>query len=269
VGAAIVVTAILQLHRIDAVSFYLWKHLSPSAHGGKYAEINGIKLYYETYGYGRSTLVLHGGLGTIEDMRHQIRALAATRFVIAPDSRAHGRSTDADVPLSYTLMASDVLQLLDQLCVNQVDVVGWSDGGIIALDLAMHHPERIGRLVAISANYDVKGIIESPPSAVESPHAPLFYRYTAPDPGHWPILYHKVVELWRTQPHYDLSDLHTIRASTLIMAGALDVVRREHTNSLAKAIPLAEEVILERATHNAVLEDPARVNKHIAEFLDR
>jgi pimeloyl-ACP methyl ester carboxylesterase len=91
-------------------------------------------------------LVLHGGAGFIEVMHYQIRALAANRFVVAR-SRAHGRSTNPDAPLSYALMADDMLNLLDKLEIDRADVVGWSDGGTIGLDLAMHHPERVGRLV--------------------------------------------------------------------------------------------------------------------------
>ena len=81
--------------------FYIWKIFSGKAHGGRCADINNVQIYFETYGTGPPVLVLPGGLGRLEDMRHQIRALASSRFVIAPDSRGHGRSTDADVPLSY------------------------------------------------------------------------------------------------------------------------------------------------------------------------
>jgi pimeloyl-ACP methyl ester carboxylesterase len=102
-------------------------------------------------------LVLHGGFGFIESMHYQISALAANRFVIAPDSRAHGRSSDSNQPLGYELMANDMLKLLDKLNIAETDVVGWSDGAIIGLDLAMHHPERVRRLVAFGADYDVDG----------------------------------------------------------------------------------------------------------------
>jgi pimeloyl-ACP methyl ester carboxylesterase len=140
--------------------FTVWRAVSSEAHGGQYANINGVRIWYETYGSGPPVLVLHGGTGSLEDMHKQIRALAATRFVVALDSRGHGRSTDSDAPLSYTLMADDMLRLLDHLNIRQTDIVGWSDGGIIGLDLAMHHPERVGRLVAIGANYDVDGLNE-------------------------------------------------------------------------------------------------------------
>jgi pimeloyl-ACP methyl ester carboxylesterase len=142
--------------------FTVWRAISSQAHGGQYVNINGVRIWYETYGSGTPVLVLHGGTGSLEDMHKQIRALAATRFVVAVDSRGHGRSTDSDAPLSYALMANDMLKLLDQMNIRQTDIVGWSDGGIIGLDLAMHHPERVARLVAIGANYDVDGLQEKP-----------------------------------------------------------------------------------------------------------
>ena len=144
------------------LGFYAWKLCSAEAHGGQYTDINGIRLYYETYGSGQPVLVLHGGTGSLEDMRYQIAALAAERFVVAPDSRGHGRSSDTDAPLSYGLMADDMLKLLDSLKIDRVDIVGWSDGGIIGLDLAIHHPERIRRRTGTGANYDVNGLTHLP-----------------------------------------------------------------------------------------------------------
>src|SRR5262249_24612854 len=149
------------------------------AHGGQFAAINNIRIYYETYGAGRPVLILHGGLGSLSRMRCQIMALASSYFVIAPDSRGHGRSTDSSETLSYSLMADDMLKLLDHLQINQVDVVGWSDGAIIGLDLAMHHPVRVKKLVAISANFDASGLAEAATAAAEAPTAPLQYRLLA------------------------------------------------------------------------------------------
>ena len=159
VGAALA-TAFYRFNRswVGLPAFYVWKAVSGKAHGGHYADINGIRIYYETYGTGRPVLVLHGGTGFIESVHYQISALAASRFVIAPDSRAHGRSSDSNQPLSYDLMANDMLKLLDKLNIAETDVVGWSDGGIIGLDLAMQHPERVRRLVVFGANYDVDGL---------------------------------------------------------------------------------------------------------------
>jgi pimeloyl-ACP methyl ester carboxylesterase len=247
--------------------FHVWKVFSGRARGGQYANINGVRIHYEMYGTGSPVLVLHGGLGSIAGMSNQIRALAASHFVIAADTRGHGQSTDSDAPLSYSAMSDDMLTLLDCLRIDRADVVGWSDGAIIALDLAMHHPDRVRKVVAISANYDVDGLTDLP-SAVEIPRVPLHYRLFAPDPAHWPTLYRKVVKMWQTQPHYTVDDLGHIRAPTLVMAGEFDGIKREHTDRLAKAIPNSQELIIEGGTHSVPFEKPGIVNAHILTFLD-
>jgi pimeloyl-ACP methyl ester carboxylesterase len=249
--------------------FTVWRTVSSEAHGGQYANVDGVRIWYETYGSGRPVLMLHGGTGSLEDMREQIRALAATRFVVAVDSRGHGRSTDSEAPLSYSLMADDMLKLLDQLNIRQTDIVGWSDGGIIGLDLAMHHPERVGHLVAIGANYDVDGLNEKPDKNVPAPPVPGSYARNAPDPSHWPELYRKVVTMWATQPHYTIAELGKIKAPVLIMAGEFDVIKRAHTDQLARAIANAEEAIIQGGTHDVVSRQPDAVNARILAFLAR
>jgi pimeloyl-ACP methyl ester carboxylesterase len=252
---------------IGVLVFNVWRVVPSEAHGGQYTNINGVRIWYETYGNGQPILVLHGGTGSLEAMREQIRALAATRFVVAVDSRGHGRSTDSEAPLSYALMADDMLKLLDQLNIRQTDLVGWSDGGIIGLDLAMHHPERIGRLVVIGANYDVDGLQEKPRLDAPIPPVPRLYARIAPDPAHWPELYRKVVTMWATQPHYTIADLGKIKAPVLVMAGEFDVIKRTHTDQLAHAIPGAEEVIIQGGTHDMVWRNPGAVNARILAFL--
>jgi len=253
---------------LGMVGFCAWKLFSAEAHGGQYADINGIQLYYETYGGGPPVLVLHGGTGSLEDMRYQIAALASDRFVLAPDSRGHGLSSDADTPLSYGLMADDMLKLLDQLKIDRVDVVGWSDGGIIGLDLAIHHPERVRRLVAIGANYDVNGLTHPPAFAGVPPRPSWSYSHYAPDPGHWPVLYQKVITMWQTQPHYSMDELGRIKAPTLIIAGEFDEIKREHTDRLAQAIPGAQEVIVAGATHFVTVNKPRVIDTLISRFLN-
>lgn len=249
------------------IAFYGWKLVAGKAHGGHYFSAGKISIYYETYGAGPPVLVLHGGLGSIEGMSYQIRALSRSHFVVAADSRGNGRSTDSDEPLSYSLMSDDMAKLLDHLQVDPVDVVGWSDGGIVGLDLALRHSEHVKRLVAISANYDVNGISENSNFGSEIPRTPLRYRLLARDPAHWPALYRKVVTMWQTQPHYTLNDLGRIKAPTLIMEGEFDIVKREHAAQLTKAIPGSQEVIVEGATHTVPNDKPEIVNNHILKFL--
>jgi pimeloyl-ACP methyl ester carboxylesterase len=232
--------------------FLLWRALSGEAHGGRFVTSNGIPLYYETFGRGPPVLVLHQGLGSAVDMRYQIAALAAAHFVIAPDLRGNGRSGDSAAPLDYGTMANDMVALLDALALPRVDVVGWSDGGIVGLELAMHHPARVRRLVVIGANFSPAGLINPP----------------GPAPAGMSARARKVMELWRTQPDETPAMLGTIRAPTLVMAGEFDLVRRAHTDALARSIRGAREYIVPGATHRAPLTDPDAVNARIVAFLD-
>ena len=260
VVAATVLSFVLAVHgdRLGRLHFRLWRAISSESHGGRYVEVNGVQLYSETFGHGLpAVVVLHGGLGSIVDMHNQIRALAETRMVVAIDSRGHGKSSDSPLPLSYGLMADDTFKLLGSLGLRTVDIVGWSDGGIIGLDLAMHHPDLIHRLVAIGANFDPNGLVDS--------QAPVATPEKKEEPN---TLRRKVTTLWRSEPHYTLQDLAMIKAPTLVIAGERDVVRRQHTDTLAKAIPGTREVIVEDSTHDVPIEKPDFVDALIVDFLD-
>jgi pimeloyl-ACP methyl ester carboxylesterase len=253
-------------------NFYVWKFLSGNSHHGHRAAVNGISIYYETYGQGPPVLLLHGATAFLETMHYFITGLAPTHLVIAVDSRAQGRSSDSDAPISYALMGDDMIKLLDTMHISSTDVVGWSDGGIIGLDLAMKHPERVRRLVAIGANYDVDGIDPAyfHPNANEPPDAGArqFYERVAPDPSHFPIMFNKVMTMVRTQPHYTLAELSQIRCPTLIVAGQHDLILPEHTAKLAAAIPGARKIIVPDATHSGPLEQPDIYNAMVLKFLD-
>jgi pimeloyl-ACP methyl ester carboxylesterase len=116
------------------------------------AEANGIKIHYAIYGQGSPVIFLHGGLANTDYWGNQVPAVAAHHTVILMDSRGHGRSTRDARPYGYDLMADDVVALMDVLKIPKADVVGWSDGGILGLDLAMRHKDRVGKVFAFAAN---------------------------------------------------------------------------------------------------------------------
>jgi pimeloyl-ACP methyl ester carboxylesterase len=246
--------------------------LSSQFHGGSRDNVNGISLYYETYGQGPPVLVLHGASGFLETMHYFITALAPDHTVIAVDSRAQGRSTDSAAPLSYALMGDDMIKLLDKLGIARTDIVGWSDGGIIGLDMAMKHPSHVRRLIAIGANYDANGVAPGalgPQAAAEiASQVKPFYDAIAPDPSHFPVMVRKIMTMVRTEPHYRLSELARISAKTLIVAGEHDLILRRHTDMLARAIPGAKEIIVPGATHFGPLENPDAYDKIALDFLD-
>ena len=125
------------------------------------APVNGINMYYAVYGSGPPVLLIHGGLGYADVWGAQAADLSRDHTVIVAESRGHGRSTRNAEPYSYDLMSSDYLALLDYLKIDRTAIVGWSDGGIIGLDIAIHHPERLTRLFAQAANSKIDGLIQS------------------------------------------------------------------------------------------------------------
>lgn len=259
-----------RLHHLSP-SFDLWRTFSGKSHGGRRAQVDGVSLYYETYGSGPPVLVLHGGAATLESMHYQIVHLARDHLVIAVDSRGHGRSSDLPGPMHYADMAQDVIGLMDQLHIARADIIGWSDGGNIGLDMAMRRPERVGRLVTIGANFDAAGLVN--PNSPASPDNDDFaddktiYRTLSDTPDNWPVVYRQVTEMWRAEPHYTTAELGTIRSPVLVLAGDHDAVRRSHTDALAEAIPGAQETIFPHAGHMVLMTEPKAVNGAIRAFL--
>lgn len=281
-GVAILAGGLYAFNRASSgfIGFYVWKYVSDKAHGGEYADVNGVRLYLETFGdpdNGHTpVLILHGGTAFIESMHYQITALAPHRFVIAPDSRAHGRSGGDEGPLRYSQMTDDMIALLDQKQIAKVDIVGWSDGGIIGLDMAMRYPQRVNKLITIGSNYSTDGIpaemmsalAETKEDAEMFASARKFYKRVAPEPDQWPVFLSKVIAMWRSEPNYTPEDLGRITAPVLVMAGELDSIKPEHTQSMAAAIPGAKMAIIVGADHYAPLRHPDALNAQILKFLE-
>ncbi|MHB8874709.1 MAG: alpha/beta fold hydrolase, partial [Myxococcaceae bacterium] len=125
---------------------------------GRHADVDDVRLYYEVTGSGPPLLVLHGGGGSSRSFTENIASLSKQFTVIAPDSRGHGRSTDSAKPLTYPRMGEDMAELLKQLNLGPVFVLGWSDGGNMGRHLAVHHPELVRKLVVFGANTRVTGL---------------------------------------------------------------------------------------------------------------
>ena len=243
---------------------------------GHYATLRGIRLYYEVYGAGPALVLLHGGAGSGSQFAAQVPFFAHHHRVIVPDMCAQGRTTDRAAPLTYHAMAEDVVALLDHLHVGRADLFGWSDGGVSALDIAMHHPSRVRHIVAFGANYRADGLNaadiawnDTATAADFGPGMEQFYKRLAPDTAHYRVAMDKVIQLWKTQPQYTLAQLRRIRLPVLIGAGQHDVVRRDHTEAMARAIPHARLWIVPGASHSVVQEQPELVNRTVAEFLRR
>ncbi len=145
---------------ISQTTVPLWKTLPdtppmPQADESGLAPVNDIKMYYAIFNKDgqEPVILLHGGLVSSDVWSLEVPLLSKTHKVIIVDSRGHGRSTMSNQPLGYNLMASDVLQLMDYLKIKNASIVGWSDGGIIGLILAIKYPERVNKLFTFGTNY--------------------------------------------------------------------------------------------------------------------
>lgn len=237
-----------------------------------YAPVNGIKLYYATIGRGPPVVLLHGGLANSDYWGNQVVALKPDHTVILVDSRGHGRSTRDARPYGYDLMADDVIGLLDLLKVQRTDVVGWSDGGIIALDLAMRYPSRISKVFAFAANTKTSGVKadveKNPVFAAFIERAGGEYRKLSATPDQYDAFVAQVSHMWASQPDWTDDQLKKITAPVIVADGDHDeAIERDHTEYIAATIPGAGLLILPNTSHFAFLQDPALFNAAILNFL--
>lgn len=245
----------------------------PKARQSGLAPVNGIKIWYATFGHGQPVVMLHGGLSNANYWGKQVRVLDRHYRVIVMDSRGHGRSTRNDQPYGYDLMASDVLGLMDYLKVGKAAIVGWSDGAIIGLDIAMHHPERVSKLFAFAANSDPSGV-------ADIAHSPVFnafiarageeYRHLSPTPTQYKAFVDQITRMWETQPHWTAADLEKIHVPTWIVDADHDeAIKRENTEFMAAHIPGAGLLIQPEVSHFSFLQDPRQFTNDVLHFLAR
>ncbi len=255
-----------------------WQELPPtpapigSARSGQ-ADVDGIRIHYAIYGHGTPVILLHGGLANADYWGNQVRALRPHHMVVVMDSRGHGRSTRDSRPYGYDLMADDVVALLDALRLPKIDVVGWSDGAIIGLDLAMRHPDRIGRVFAFAANTDVSGVKQgverNPTFAAFIKRAGDEYVGHSATPGQYRSFVEQISKMWADQPNWTDAQLATIRSPVLVVDGDHDeAIKREHTERIAALIPRAGLLILPNVSHFAFLQDPKLFDDAMLHFLD-
>ena len=206
-----------------------------------YAPVGDVRMYHEIRGSGRPLVVLHGAYMTVDLMGPIVPDLAASRRVIAVEQQGHGRTADvADRPLTYEHMADDTAGLMRHLGIDEADVLGFSMGGGIALQLAIRHPERVRRLVVASATFTSDGMHAAALETFPTITPELFagtpiedaYLRTAPNPGDFPRLVEKLTQLDTTPYAWPEEDIRGIAAPALIVLGDSDGVRLEHAVEL-------------------------------------
>ena len=234
---------------------------------GKYVKTRGINLYYETYGEGEPLLIIHGNGGSINNFIYQIPYFSKSYKVILADSRAQGKSIDKGDSLSYEMMTDDLNALLDTLHVKNCNVIGWSDGGINGLLLAMRHPDKVKKLAITGANLWPEA------TAVD----PFIYNWARnyydsikglpASPGIKETL--KLTRLLAFEPHIAPTQLNNITCPTLVIGGDHDVILPQHTMLIAQAIPNSYLWILPNSGHSTPIFYREIFNTEIDNFFKK
>lgn len=232
---------------------------------GKYLNTRGIKLYYEIYGEGEPLLLIHGNGGSMKAFKYQIDFFAKKYKVIGVDSRAQGKSVDTSSVLNYDMMADDFNALLDSLKIDSANVIGWSDGGINGLLLAIRHPKKVKKLAITGANLvpDTSVFTTYNNQMNESDLAKL--RSLKQDAKTRSAI--KVVHMMQVEPNISLSDLHTIKCPVLVMGGDNDLIKPSHTLQIYENIPQAYLWIMPYSGHATPQRRKDEFNLKVFEFL--
>jgi len=244
----------------------------PAAPVATTAAINGIQLYYEIHGSGDPLLLIHGGLGNAGYWEQQIPVFAQHYQVIALDSRGHGRSTFTEEPITYDLMTADVIALMDYLQVDKADIVGWSDGGIIGLNLAINYPDRVNRIVAYGANYNPSGVRadigESERFNAYIEQCAADHQTLSPAPEQWDAFLNNIGNMWATEPNFAPEQLGAIATPILILDGKEEeAIDTNHTKEMADLIPGADLHLIPGTGHFAMWDKPDEFNHIVLDFL--
>jgi pimeloyl-ACP methyl ester carboxylesterase len=244
---------------------------------GKYAEVNGLKMYYEVHGQGKPLVLLHGAFGTAEGWAHVLPTLTKSRQVIIIEQQGHGHTPDRDAPLSYERMADDTATLLRHINVRDADIFGYSDGGVVGLRLAMKHPDLVGKLAILGSNAgSLKATYEqatykqflSLPDDFAPPVLKDPYDRVAPDKSKWPVLVKKIKELGRDFEGFTDDEAKSIKAPTLIMQGDRDGVKPEHAVEMMRLIPNSQLAIFPDGDHFILYTRPDKVVEAFLTFFD-
>ncbi len=233
--------------------------------------VEDATIHYAVFGRGRPVVLLHGGCGHGGQFGFQVPALAAGHQVIVVDARGQGRSGVPASGLGYHAMAEDVVAVLDHLALPRAAVIGWSDGAIVALDLAMHHADRVDGVLAFAGNVDRAGTARPRAKAV-------FDRYYARCKVEQEALQPDVVRrtaaraalraMWKKEPRYTAAQVKAIAAPlTVVHADHDELIRADHARTIATLVPGATLVTLRDVGHFAMWQDPEQFNRVALAFL--
>lgn len=254
---------------------------------GKYANVNGLNVYYEIHGTGKPLVLLHGALSaTATSFGKLIPSLSRIRQVISIEQQAHGHTADIDRPLTINQMADDTVALLRQLNIEETDIFGYSMGAGIALHIAVKYPDLVRKLVVASVTYSnsgfrpglLAGMENLKPENLAGTPWQEEYAGIAPNPKNWPTLVEKVKQLNLHIPDLPAEAIRSIKAPTLVIIGDSDIVRPEHAVEMFRllggvpedvsSLSQSQLAVLPGTTHVTVVDRSDWLIPMITEFLD-
>ena len=236
-----------------------------------YADIAGHRTWFaDSRGSGDPVLLLHGGLSDSDLLLDPLEPALADRFrVVAFDRRGHGRTADTDAPFHYDDMATETIAVIDKLIGAPAHLVGWSDGGNVALLVALRRPDLVRSLVLIGSNYHFDSA-EPAESTGSGPPRVITERYAERSPDgadHFAIVFEKSRAMWTAEPTLTTEDLRRIAAPALVLVGDDDLMTLAHTASLYESLPLGQLAVVPGTSHAVVVEKPGLVTRLIGDFL--
>lgn len=241
---------------------------------GEYVDVAGHRTWVEQTGSGDEVVVLlHGGLSSCDDLLGTVGPTLAEHFrVVAFDRRGHGRTADTDAPFHYAAMATETADLLHAVVGGPAHLVGFSDGGNVALLMALDRPELVGKVVTIGANFHHDGLLPLPfePGSPELEMLADAYARRSPDGReHFDVVLQKTLAMFVAEPTLTVDDLARITCPALVVAGDDDAIRLDHTCALFEALPAGELAIVPGASHLLPIEKPALLGSMLLDFLQR
>ncbi len=243
---------------------------------GEFVLLNGVRTYYEIRGEpsAEPLVLLHGGLATASTWDAEAGPLSERYRVLVPERRGHGHTPDIEGPITFDLMANDTIAFLREVVGGPAHLVGWSDGGIVGLTVAIAEPHLVRSLVAIGTTFHHDGELVPASEWGMAPDGPEMawlrglYAEASPDGAeHWPVVFAKIMRLWAEEPTFTVEDVARIQAPVLVMVGDDDGIRLDHTAAFYEALPHGQLAVVPAASHALPLEKHDEVTRLILSFL--
>jgi len=237
----------------------------------QYVQLGAVRTWYEEHGDGEPLVLLHGGLVDARFFAPNLEPLAQRFHVYTPERRGHGHTPDVEGPITYQLMTDDTIAFLDEVVGRPADLVGHSDGAVVAMRVAMQRPELVKRLVMISGGFNKSGEampdVELDVDQVVAFLGPTYGEVSPDGEAHFPVVAAKIRDMAKREPDLEASELARITQRALVMFSDDDLMTLSHAVEMYDALPNAELAVVSGTSHFLTQEKPHVVNTILLDFL--